>query len=352
MTDHHAIDPRAGDPRSTVPRRTRAASWRRRVVAPLLVLALGGWVAWLSWRLTSFETTPIAVLALIVEVVGWTAGVLVITGLASARPDDRPCALEQTSGPARYATAVAARVGGVRTGELRGDLLVALRHLRNGSVTPADRTMLGVLLDGPRRLLIVATLTLALLVGVAPLPLPPWWALAAVLAGSGCAAAALIAAADGAVRPGDRTRWSFASLGELVSAADQRDVAPRSWVGTVAAIVVLSLAIALRGVSDRWTHGLPAMTDGERLVTMSWAAAIVAGALFTLRTLPAPQLGNAHVVARRLEERSARRSAVGTALGAGMIGLLAGILPGGVDAADDQPARVEPVAEVEADPSG
>lgn len=328
---------------------TERAARPSRSVAFLVAAAVVGWSAWSTWRIANFAPSPVAVLALVAELAGWAAATLVISGLAGAPAADPG---EHAAGPSRYASVVAVRVGAVRGEELRVDLIAALRRLRTGSVTPADRAMLGVLIDGPRRLLIVVTLSLAMLFGVAPLSVPPWWALAAVLGGSACAAAALLHAAGGALRPGDRTRWSFAATGELVAPPDRSDVAPRSWVGTVAVIVVLSIVIALRGVSDRWTHGLPSMDDGERLVSMTWAAAIVVGGLFTLRTIPAPQLDNAHVVARRLEERTARRSAVGAALGAGVIGLVAGVLPGGVDAAEDQPFRVESVAEVEADSDG
>lgn len=320
-----------------------------RVVALLVSAALIGWSAWLTWRLTNFAPSPVSVLALVVELTGWVAATLVISGLAGAPAADPG---EHPVGPSRYASVVAVRMGAVRSEESRADLIATLRRMRTGSVTPADRTMLGVLIDGPRRLLIVVTLSLAMLFGVAPMPVPPWWALAAVLVGSACAAGALLSAAGGALQPGDRTRWSFAATGELVAPPDRSDVAPRSWVGTVAVIVVLSVVVALRGLSDRWTHGLPSMDDGERLVAMTWAAAIVAGGLFTLRTIPEPQLDNAHVVARRLEERTARRSAVGAALGAGLVGLVAGVLPGGVDAADDQPLRIESVAEIEVDSDG
>ena len=109
----------------------------------------------------------------------------------------------------------------------------------------------------------------------------------------------------------DYFKATASSLGEVIAPNDPADVAPRRWVGTVGTIVVLNLAIGLRGMSDRWTHGLPAMSDDDRLVAMTWAALLVLGGLYTLRTIPTPQLGNAHVVARRLEERTARQSALG-----------------------------------------
>ena len=111
----------------------------------------------------------------------------------------------------------------------------------------------------------------------------------------------------------------------------------------------MNVAVALRGMSDRWTHGLPPMTDDERIVSMGWATLIVLGGLYALRTIPTPQLGNSHLVARRLEERTARQSALGAAVCLGLVGLLAGVLPGSVDAGADDPLRVEAPAQVEAD---
>jgi hypothetical protein len=111
--------------------------------------------------------------------------------------------------------------------------------------------------------------------------------------------------------------------------------------------VVINLAVALRGMSDRWTHGLPAMDNEARIVAMVFAMTIVIGALCTLLTTPAPELDNAHLVSRRLEERTARQSALGGAICVGLIGLLAGVLPGCVDPADDDAARIEHVTEHE-----
>ena len=64
---------------------------------------------------------------------------------------------------------------------------------------------------------------------------------------------------DGRIRIGDRVRWTYSTLGEVVAREDLDGVAPRSWVGTVATIVLVNIAVALRGMSDRWTHGLPHM---------------------------------------------------------------------------------------------
>ena len=100
-------------------------------------------------------------------------------------------------------------------------------------------------------------------------------------------------------------------------------------------------------MSDRWTHGLPTMSNDMRIVAMVYAMTLVAGSLFTLVTTAAPQLDNAHLVSRRLEERTARQSALGGALCVGLIGLLAGVLPGCVDPGDDHAGRIEHVTEHE-----
>ena len=75
--------------------------------------------------------------------------------------------------------------------------------------------------------------------------------------------------------------------------------------------MILNLAVALRGMSDRWTHGLPPMADDDRVMAMVFAMTIALGSFYTLITTPAPKLDNDHLVARRLEERTARQSALG-----------------------------------------
>ena len=88
--------------------------------------------------------------------------------------------------------------------------------------------------------------------------------------------------------------------------------------------------------------------DDQRLVAMVWAGLLVLGGVYTLRTIPTPRLDNAHLVSRRLEERTARQSALGVAVCLGLVGLLAGVLPGSVDPGAGDPGRVEPPAQIEA----
>jgi hypothetical protein len=308
----------------------------------LLALAV-----WFGWRVVTLGGNPIQVVTLLVELSGWTGGTLVASGLLAARA---PRAVLDPDDTYRYAVAVAERVGRTRETDLQRDLRAAtdriLARTRSGT---ADRAMLGVLIDGPRRIALVTALVLALLFGVSPVPMPPWWALLAVGVGSMLLAASHVVASDGRIHFGDRTRWSFATLGEVLAPSDRDDIAPRRWVGTVGTIVILNIAIALRGMSDRWTHGLPPMEDEQRLVVMGWSSLVVIGGLYALRTIPTPRLKNGHLVARRLEERTARHSALGAAVVLGLVGLFAGVLPGSVDPGPDDPLRIEPATQVDAE---
>jgi hypothetical protein len=175
-----------------------------------------------------------------------------------------------------------------------------------------------------------------MLLGVAPLDRPALWLLAAGVAGLVLTSMGSTLLAGSTIRPGDRLRWSFVSIGLAVGPDERPEAMPVRWAGVTGSIVVLNLAVALRGLSDRWTHGLPLMADSDRSVAMSAAMLMIIGGLATLRHLAPPEPGRCHM-SRRLEERSARRSALGATAIAGIVGLVAGILPGSVDAADRQP---------------
>ena len=116
--------------------------------------------------------------------------------------------------------------------------------------------------------------------------------------------------AGGQIRPGDRLRWSFASIGLTVGPSERSAAMPVRWAGVMGSIVVLNLAVALRGLSDRWTHGLPPMADADRVVAMSAALLLIVGCLATLRNLQPPEQGHGQT-SRRREERSARHTALG-----------------------------------------
>ena len=324
---------------------------RRAVGVAALAVAVAATLVWLSWRIAHLGAHPVEIVICLFEIIGLVIGVGVAAGLmSSGRP--RSVFENDPRESYRFAFAVADHVGRTRSVDLHRDVRVALRsapHVRTRSM--ADIAIGSVLLEGPRRLGLVAALTVALLLGVSPMPLPPNWAIAAGVLGAVAFSCSHVALGRGRIRVGDRIRWSYSSLGEVLARTDRDGLAPRRWVGTVATVVVVNLAVALRGMSDRWTHGLPPMTGEDRFITMMLAITVVAGGLFTLRTMTAPQLADAHLVSRRLEERTARQSALGGAVCIGLVGLLAGVLPGSVDAADDDPTRVEHVVDDERVPA-
>lgn len=317
-----------------------------RLVAGLAALAVAAVtsLAWLGWRVSHLGLHPIEIAVFVAEVVSVVSALTVGLGLATAPPrtiEDETDRRESF----RFAFAVADACGRPRTTDLRADMAQSWRSVRGGDTDLSTLSTAAVLCDGPRRLLLIVSLTLALLFGVAPIDVPPVWAVVCAVAALVMWSLAHVLLGAGRIRIGDRVRWSSAALGELCSGTDCAGVAPRRWVGTVAAVVTLNLAIGLRGMSDRWTHGLAPMGSDARLVTMLLAEIVVLGGLYTLRTTTAPQLDNAHLVSRHTEERTARQSAVGATVALGLIGLVAGVLPGNIEAAEHQPVQVEQVSD-------
>lgn len=336
---------------------TTPAPWlssARRAAGLVAIVAGGiGWTAWLGWRLLHLGPHLVQLAFFAAELVGALAALAVAVGLWCA---DAPRRVFDDDGrdSHRFAYAVADVVGRTRSTDLHRDVRVAARtaaerrRLSGRRVHRADLAIAAVMSDGPRRIVLVAAASLALLLGISPMPAPPAWAIVAALVAMAASSVAHVALGGGRIRFGDRTRWSHAAIGEVLSASDVDGLAPRRWIGTVAAVVGINVAIALRGMSDRWTHGLDPMADGDRRVALVIAILLVVGALYTLRTITAPEIADAHLVARRLEERTARQSALGAAVCVGLVGLVAGILPGRVDPADDDPVRVEQVSERDA----
>ncbi|MDJ0769434.1 MAG: hypothetical protein QNJ12_11600 [Ilumatobacter sp.] len=299
-----------------------------------LALAGAGWSTWIAWRLTHLTFHPVAVAVFLLELLGAASGLVIGVALLTAEDPRREFGADRRE-PHRFAFAVADVVGRTRAADLHRDIRETIRASHEQRLTQrADLAMAGLMTDGPRCLALVAMVTVALLIGVAPVPVPPLWAGISLAAGVVGSATAHVVAADGRLRFGDRTRWSFAALGEVLSSADEHHIAPRRWIGAVAAVVVVNVAIALRGMSDRWTHGLSPMDRDDRIMAMALGVVLVAGALFTLRTTTTPQMANARTVSRHLEERTARQSAVGAAVVVGVIGLLAGTFTGSVSADD------------------
>jgi hypothetical protein len=312
-----------------------------------MVVGVCGWLGWIAWRVATLPLHAVPVAAATIELGGAAIGVVVAFALATV---DRSRAThdDDRRDPWCYAFAVADRVGRTRAADLHREVRSAARAARRGGRrTRADVAMGCVLVDGPRRLALIAVAVLGLLIGVSPMPVPTAPALVALGIGVGGMSLAMGILSQGRIAVGDRLRWTYGSIGELLIRDDVDGVAPRRWVGTVGTIVVVNLAVALRGMSDRWTHGLPTMANDMRVVAMVYAMTLVVGALYTLVTTAAPQLDNAHIVSRRLEERTARQSALGGAMCVGLIGLIAGILPGCVDPGDDHATRIEHVTERE-----
>jgi hypothetical protein len=304
-----------------------------------------GWAGWLMWRVVTLDVQPIAVLSLLLELLGAAVAIVVGVGMAAAG-QPRSVYEQLTAASHRFGFAAADTVGRTRAEDLRRDVRVAVRAGRRSLRRPLpDYVMAAVLIDAPRRLAMVLVVTVGLLVGRPPMDLPPLPALAALVIAVSATAVAHCLLSGGRIRVGDRLRWTYSALGEIVVGDDVDGVAPRRWVGILAAAVVLDLAIALRGISDRWTHGLPPMTDEPRLAAIGAALVLLAGAVFTLLTTSSPELEQAHLVPRRIEERTARQSALGAAVCVGLVGLLAGILPGSVDPAHHDPLRVEQITE-------
>lgn len=303
---------------------------------------------WLGWWALALDpgVVPIALLAL--DVVGLLAGVGVALALIRSRHPLRSATeFDRTF---RYLDAVAAGQGVHRARAVRRQLGVAVRSaVRRRPTRSRDVARGAVMIEAPRRLAQLVLIALALLLGAAPFPVPPVWALGMLTIGLAATSLSHSLLSGGAIVPGDRIRWSFASVGELCSqGGDDDTVAPRRWVGVVGAVVALCLAIALRGMSDRWTRGLPAMPLEDRVALMTFAIVLVVGALTTLGTMTEPQIRDAHLVARRLEERTARQSVLAGAVCVGVIGFLAGVLPGHVDAADRDVPRIEQITDRDA----
>ena len=277
------------------------------------------------------------ILVLLLEAIGAASGLVV--AIALGRSITTRTVLTDVPSERRYSAAVADVVGRTRAEDLQRTVRDAVRSARRTLRRPhADYAMAAVVTDGPRRLATVLLVALGLLIGVSPIERPSALAAGFVIAAVMCTSIAHVALSGGRIRTGDRIRWTYSTIGEIVGRRDIDGVAPRSWMGTIATIVGINVAVALRGMSDRWTHGLPAMDDESRVVAMVCGLVLAVGALVTLATTAAPELANAHLVARRLEERTARQSVLAAAVGVGMIGLVAGVLPGGVQATDhDRP---------------
>jgi hypothetical protein len=271
---------------------------------------------------------------------GLLGAVVISLGLADAR-DHRTVYVDEPRDSHWFAVAVADMVGRTRTVDLHRELRSVARAVPRWRPRDLpDAAMSAVLFEGPRRLAMVLAVSLGLLIGVSPFPAPPWWAVAAAVVGYVSLGVSHVALSRGRLRTGDRLRWSYGAIGEVVARTDVAGHAPRRWLGAMAVAVGVSMVVALRGVSDRWTHGLAPMDYDERVPGLVIAGLLVLGALFTISTTPRPDPADPRLVVRRLEESSVRQSLLVTAVVTGLIGMIAGVLPGGEAVAE--PVVVSP----------
>ena len=175
-----------------------------------------GTLIWLSWRVTHLGLDPIGVAFLLAEVAGLLGGLAVASGLA-ARWTARSVYLDEPRDSHSFAHSVADLVGRTRADDLHHDVRTPVRAApRWRWRDSADAAVVAILLDGPRRLLMVVAVTLGLLFGVSPFGTPPWWALVALGAGLVGIGAAHVVLGRGRIRFGDRTRWTYGAIGEVV----------------------------------------------------------------------------------------------------------------------------------------
>jgi hypothetical protein len=303
------------------------------------VVGLGAWSYWLGWRVTTGPVSLLGLAVLVLEVAAFTVGAVLTAAYWSAtfRADatiDRRIlpdvvaaglGLEEFSEPRTH--------GRDDTGE------VARARLGLQAIDPRARTRRGltrtawalVAVEGIRRMFFVVALVAVLLSGQFPLDLPSRTVIVSLLASQVLLGAGHWLLTGGAVRPGARLRWSMASIGAGLGDGTSRSGLPIRWMATIATMVVLNLAVSLRGVSDRWTHGLGAMDRDERIAAMVVAWWLVLVGFAALRILPKPSLGY-YGATRRLEETSTRRLALGTTVVVALVGFVAGVLPGGLPA--------------------
>jgi hypothetical protein len=323
-----------------------AVRWTGRL---LVVVALVAWLGWFGWRVSSPVHGIVGLVAFVLEVVAFVAAVVISLALW------HPSATSPTGAQRRAARrgdaalpetmavvldldprAVRSSVGADDTGEVAwarhgiGSLRpAALLATERPSVRQVAWSMVAV--EGMRRMLCVVVVGIALFWGRAPFDVPPVRVLALLVASQLALALGHYLLSDGLIRPGARLRWSMASIGAGFGDGTSRTGLPIRWTATLASMIALNVAVSLRGLSDRWTHGLGSMAHDERVMVMTAAAWLVGWGFVALRALQQPELGY-YGATRRLEEPSTRRLALGATLTVAAVGMIAGVLPGGVPA--------------------
>jgi hypothetical protein len=309
------------------------------------------WITWLVWRasqLLSDSAPPADFLAsvavLILEIVALTSTLLVTIAFwrspdCTAGPSGEPSRHDDGPLPARVARRLGLDSGTPASSAPDADpvdgtgawawahsattILHPRSFLRRSS---AERAWAVIATDGIRRSAMVVVLVVLLFTGVEPVALPSAAIGALLIAGVMAMSLGVACLSGNTVPVGSRLVWSMESLGAGLGSGVSRTGLPVRWVTTIATMVVLNLSVALRGLSDRWTHGLSAMDHDLRTITMIAATLLVIVGHRALRRLPAPDI-EFYGATQRLEEWSTRRLALGATSALALIGLLAGSLP-------------------------
>ncbi len=346
---------------------TPSPSVVRAAGAVAAAVGLACWLGWLYWRVTTVTAAPLSIALLALELVAFCAGLVVTAGLLAAHPPwARTTGLDGQFRPLPLLLAEALVLddlddivsechgapadtdGGLDemkpvsddTGEIAwahrgirvlGSQCSLRRHHRTTWTTAVSKNLRDaawsiVALDGLRRLATVILLVAVLFGGAGPVVWPslPW--LAALVAGVVALSVGHWLLSGGHVRPAARLIWSMASVGAGLGDGVSRSGMPIRWATTMATLIVLNLAVALRGISDRWTHGLGPMDDSTRVVAMAAALATVAVGCLALRRLPQPELDH-YGATRRLEECSVRHLTIGLTVAVAVVGFIAGLAP-------------------------
>jgi hypothetical protein len=301
---------------------------------------------WLGWRATSAPLGALGIFVLLLEVMAFLVALVISAALwlLPGRPQVRDrrgllpdvfARLLRLDDLGTVEAHGADDSGEVARARLALHLLDPreLRARRTASVRRRIATTAWSLIavEGTRRAVFAGMLVIVLLTGAIPFAVPAWPVLGSLVAAQVLLACGHWLLSGGVLRPGSRLRWSMASVGAGFGDGVSRSGLPIRWTATMATMIALNLAVALRGVSDRWTHGLGPMAHDERVAAMvlSWWLVMVGFA--ALRTLDKPTLGF-YGATRRLEEPSTRRLALGTTLAVAVVGFVAGVFPGGLPA--------------------
>ena len=303
---------------------------------------LAAWLVWLGWRISAPPLGVLSVVELGLELAAFAAAAIVSAHLWTWHVGD-PGPFDPRSGridPARLADVVGLEGAARALGPDDSGEAACARHAaavldpRRRRATPAGRRVplawAVIALEGCRRTCFVVVVVAVLLSGRFPFAVPPAWLLGVLVGAQVALAIGHSALTAGRLRLGERSRWSMRTIGAGIGDGRSRTGLPIRWATTMATIVVVNLAVALRGFSDRWTHGLESLSRDERLLAMAAAWWVVVTGFVALRALPQPTLNAER--ASRLDEHASRRLALGGTLAVAVLGCVAGVLPGAIPA--------------------